>query len=233
MRFVIRRHVLGSTGRDDLAAMQPALRAEIDHPVGELDDIEIVLDEHDRVARLDEPVEHLGELLDVLQVQAGSRFVHEIELSSRFLAGKSELARDLESLCFAAGQRRSGLSQTKVAEADLLQLPERLSELFLTRESAYRLVHRQLEHLVDVSAADADIENVLTEALPGAIVTRNVNVGHEYHLDLEIAGAFAFLAATSGDVEAEGARGIAALARERCRRENAANLVEGFDESHG
>ena len=112
----------------------PASGPEIDHPVGELDDVEVVLDQHERVPGIDEPVEHLRELADVVEVQAGGRLVHHVELLSALLAREHELARDLEPLRLAAGQRRRRLAESQVAESDLLQLPERLAELFLARE---------------------------------------------------------------------------------------------------
>ena len=48
----VARHLLGRAGGDDLAAARAALRAQIDHPVGGFDDVEIVLDDHDRGAAL-------------------------------------------------------------------------------------------------------------------------------------------------------------------------------------
>src|SRR5687768_17764249 len=41
------------------------------------------------------------------------------------------------------------LSQTKVPEPDLLQLPERLSEFLFTREEPDRLVHGEIQDFVD------------------------------------------------------------------------------------
>ena len=41
------RDGLGSTGAHDVAAAFAALGAEVDHPVGSLDDFQIVLDDED------------------------------------------------------------------------------------------------------------------------------------------------------------------------------------------
>ena len=49
-----RRDLLRRAGRDELAALVAALRPEVDHPVGRLDDVEVVLDDDDRVAALDQ-----------------------------------------------------------------------------------------------------------------------------------------------------------------------------------
>jgi hypothetical protein len=45
------------------------LGPEVHDPVGELDDVEVVLDEHERVAPRRRAVEHRRELADVLEVQ--------------------------------------------------------------------------------------------------------------------------------------------------------------------
>src|SRR6185437_8121427 len=63
--------ILGRAGGDDLAAAVAAFRAEIDDPVGGLDDLEVVLDDEHRVPGLHERVKHLQELADILEMEAG------------------------------------------------------------------------------------------------------------------------------------------------------------------
>jgi hypothetical protein len=50
-------------------------RADVDHPVAAGDDLHVVLDDDDRVARLDQPVEPL----DIGRVQPGGRLVEHVE----------------------------------------------------------------------------------------------------------------------------------------------------------
>ena len=69
-------------GHDFLPAAHAALGAEVDHPVGSLHDVEIVLHHEHRVARLDEPFEHRQQLPDVGHVEAGRRLVENIECLS-------------------------------------------------------------------------------------------------------------------------------------------------------
>ena len=110
---------LGRALGDDLAAARAALRPEVDDPVGRLDDVEVVLDDDDRVAGLDEPVEHLEQLLDVGEVEAGRRLVEDVQ----GLAGRAprQLGRELHALRLAAGQRRRRLAEVDVAEPDVVQ----------------------------------------------------------------------------------------------------------------
>ena len=101
------------------AAPGAALGPEVDDPVGGLDDVEVVLDDDDRVAGVDEPVEHLEELLDVGEVEAGRRLVEEVERLAR--RAPRQLGRQLDALRLAARQRRRRLAEVDVAEADVEQ----------------------------------------------------------------------------------------------------------------
>ena len=64
---------------DDPAAAVAAFGAEVDDPVGRLDDVEVVLDDQHRVAGVDEVVQHLQQQLDVGEVQAGRRLVEQVQ----------------------------------------------------------------------------------------------------------------------------------------------------------
>ncbi len=77
------RHVLGRPDGDELAARLAALRPEVDHPVGLLDHVEVVLDHDHRVAAVDETLQRLEQLLDVREVEAGRRLVEDVERLAR------------------------------------------------------------------------------------------------------------------------------------------------------
>ena len=71
----IRRHLLRSAGRHDLAAGVASLRPEVDHPVRRLDDVEVVLDHDDGVPSVDETVQNVEQTLHVGEVQTRRRLV--------------------------------------------------------------------------------------------------------------------------------------------------------------
>jgi hypothetical protein len=52
----------GKSLRGSVAAAVAAFGAEVDDPVGGLDDVEIVLDHHDRVALVDQFMQHFQQL---------------------------------------------------------------------------------------------------------------------------------------------------------------------------
>jgi hypothetical protein len=64
---------------DDPAAVVAGTGAEVDDPVGVRHDRQVVLDDDDRRAGVDEPVEQAEQLRDVGEVQAGGRLVEDVD----------------------------------------------------------------------------------------------------------------------------------------------------------
>jgi hypothetical protein len=88
---------------EDLAAAGAAFGAEVDDPVGLLDDVEVVLDRDDGVAAVDEAVQDVDQLLDVGEVEAGGRLVEDVERAAAGLL--AELVGELDALRLAARER--------------------------------------------------------------------------------------------------------------------------------
>ena len=74
-----------------MATFGAGFGAEVDDPVGSFDHVEIVLDDDDRVALVDEAVEDFEQFGEVVEVEAGGRFVEEVERLAG--VGPSELGR--------------------------------------------------------------------------------------------------------------------------------------------
>ena len=93
-----------------LSALASTFRAQIDHPVGCFDDIEVVLDDYYRIACIYEPTKHPQQFAYVFKVQSGSRLVQNIHSPTgrAFL----QFGAQLHSLGFATGKCRSWLSAT-------------------------------------------------------------------------------------------------------------------------
>jgi len=71
----------------------------------------VVLDDDDRLAGVDEPVEQAEQLLDVRQVEARGRLVKDI--GAAFVG---QVGGQLKPLPLAAGQRGERLAEAEVAE---------------------------------------------------------------------------------------------------------------------
>ena len=118
-RILGRGDLLGLTFGDDETSAFTALGTEIDHPICCLDDVEIVFDDHNSVAVVDEASENREELANVVEMKAGGRFVEDVDGVARRPLG--QLGGQLHSLSLAAGQRRCRLAEPHVTEADIDQ----------------------------------------------------------------------------------------------------------------
>src|SRR5207248_6743341 len=69
----------GRALEDDPAAVVTGAGAQVDDPVGVRHDRLVVLDDDDRLAGFDEPVEQAEQLFDVGEVEAGGRLVEDVD----------------------------------------------------------------------------------------------------------------------------------------------------------
>ena len=69
--------------------------------------------------RVDELLQHVEQMFDVVEMQAGRRFIEDVERFS--CGGADQLFGQLDPLRFAAGERRGGLPQLDVVHAHFLQ----------------------------------------------------------------------------------------------------------------
>ena len=94
------RHLVRRARDDDLPAGRPALGTYIYNMVGDLDDVEVVFDDDDRIAAVDELVQHLQQQTDVLEMKPRRGFVQDVERAARVALRKlgRELVFSLEIL---------------------------------------------------------------------------------------------------------------------------------------
>ena len=209
---------------DDPAAFLATLGPEVDDPVGRLDDVEVVLDDHHRVPAVDQPVEHGEQLLHVVEVEAGGGLVEDVEGAAG--AHPGQLPRQLDALGLAAGEGGGGLPELHVAEPHVVERHQDPLDLAVVGEVEDGLAHREVEHLGDVLPLEMHLERGLVEALPLAHLAGDEHVGQEVHLHHLHPVALAGLAAASLDVEAEAAGQVAERAGLRRLGEDVAHQVE-------
>ena len=90
------------TGNEDLPAAASALRPKVNDPVSRLDDVQVVFNHHDGIALVAQLVQNFQQLLNIGKVQTGGRFIKDIQRLPGTAFG--QLARQLDALCFAAGE---------------------------------------------------------------------------------------------------------------------------------
>src|SRR5687768_12801929 len=211
-------------GGDNAPAAVAALGSEVDHPVGGLHHVHVVLDDHHRIARVAQAVQHFEQQLDVVEVQPSGGLVQYVKGAAG--VALRQLERKLDALRLAARQRGGGLAQAHVAQADIDQRLQLARDRRHRGEEAHRFGDRHLQHLLDVAALVAHLQRLAVVALAMADVARHVDVGKEMHLDPGHAVALARFAAPALDVEREAPGVVAALARLRHAGEQVANRRE-------
>ncbi len=95
-------------------------RAEVDDVIGRLDHVQVVLDHHDRMAGIDQPVQALQEPVNVGEVQARRRLVEDVQIVLAALE-LAEFAGEFDALGLAPGEDRRRVAELEVAEAELVQ----------------------------------------------------------------------------------------------------------------
>src|SRR5882724_8815757 len=141
---------------DDAAAAFAAFGAEVDDPVGLLDDVEVVLDDEHGVAKIDQPLEDIEELSNVVEVQAGGGLVENVERAAGLAFRK--LAGQFDALGLAAGKSGCGLAEGDVAESDFHERGELLLNLRNVFEELERVGGGQIQNVADGVALVADGE---------------------------------------------------------------------------
>src|SRR6516164_4931898 len=104
---------LRCASHNQAATLVSPFGAEVEHPIRALDDIEMVVNHQDGVARLDEAPEAIEQALNIGEVQTGSRFIKNIEIVAAS-AHLAEFCRELDALGLATGENRRGVAEFEI-----------------------------------------------------------------------------------------------------------------------
>ncbi len=160
----------------------PPFGAEVDDPVGGADDVEVVLDDDQRVAQVGQAVEDAQEVLDVGEVQAGGRLVEDVEGPAGGHA--AQLGGELHALGLAAGEGRAGLAERDVAEAGVVQGLQASQDFRDRVEEGDGLIDPHFQHVADRAPLEAGLQRLAVEPLAPAGLAADVQIRQELHLDL-------------------------------------------------
>ena len=73
--------ILRSSCKDKVSSCVTCFRSKIDDPICCTDDIHVMLDNNDSMSLCNEGIERLEELLHIIEMKTGSRFVEDEEYS--------------------------------------------------------------------------------------------------------------------------------------------------------
>ena len=170
-------------------------------------------------------LQHVEQLANIVEVQAGGRLIEEID--SLAGAGPGQFRGQLDALGLAAGQRRRRLAQAPDSRG-------RRRRAFAARRRIFGMLPNSssasLTRMFSTSAmrlpliADGQRLRIVAAAL--ADIASHPDIGKEVHLDFLLAVAFAGLTAAARLVEAESLGLIAAHFRFGQLGEELANQIE-------
>src|ERR1700676_1604600 len=116
--FGILENFLVSAGEKKFPAEFAGAGSEIEHAIGGLNGVWIVLNHEDGVAEIAQGFEDIDETLRVAWMQANGRFIENIQ---RAAEGRAEGSGQLDTLRFAAGKRGGESVQGEVIETDFIE----------------------------------------------------------------------------------------------------------------
>src|SRR5260370_41821365 len=88
---------------DDAAAMRAAFGPEVDDEIGALNNVEVVLNDNDRIAEAYQALKHVEQFVHIGKVKAGGGFVKNVNRSPGRALGK--FLSQLDPLRLTAGKR--------------------------------------------------------------------------------------------------------------------------------
>ena len=202
------RDLLGCSDGHNPTAFVAPFGSHVDDPVGRAHHIQVVLDDHHGIAAVDQAVENFEELAGVLEVEAGGGFVEDVHRA----AGSpfAQLGGELDPLSLATGQSWGRLAETDVPQPHVVDGLEDASDGWLRLEEDQSFLNRHVQYVGYRASLPSHFERVPVVAAAVAHFARDVDIGEEVHLDLDIPVAPTRLAAATADVEGEAPGQVAA-----------------------
>ncbi len=106
--------------RNNSSAVVSAFRSDIDNIIRCLNDIQIVLNDHDCIAvRRQSSQRILGQLMDIRKMKSRRRLIQDVDRLPR--APLAQLRRQLNSLCLSSGKCCGWLSQPNIGKSHIVQ----------------------------------------------------------------------------------------------------------------
>ena len=165
-------------------------------------------------------------------MQPGGRFVQQEQRAAR--GSSREKRRQFQSLGLSARERRGGLAEWQVVEANVTERLQSASDPVFAPEITESLVDGHFEHVGDRSAAVGHFQHLAAESPSSTLGAGCADVGQELHVDFDLAGAAAHVTTTaSGGVETELPGRVAPLLGFGRSCEQAADVVERLEVGGG
>src|SRR6185369_3200106 len=133
------------------------------------------------------------------------------------------------ALCLAARECRRGLSKSQITQTDFFQNAQLLGDLRSLGEEFQRFFDRKVQGLVNILSFVTNVEHLRFVACAFALLTDQLYVRKELHLDRDRTVPLTILTASTGNIEREMSGSEAAFLGFGKRRVQIANAVESLD----
>ena len=110
-----------------------------------------MLDDHERCSAVEEFAEGRQKLLNIVEVQSGSRFVENVKNAG--IRGVNEMSGELQPLGLTSGKRGGRLTQAEISQTYLIEDFEFGDHARHAGEEVQGLAHGEAKDFVDVFIA--------------------------------------------------------------------------------
>ena len=119
VRAAVPADSLRCSGGDNFASAVAAFRAKINGPVSRFYDVQIVFDDDDSIAMIAQTVQYPQQLFDIVEVQAGSGFIEDVQGVAGVAFG--EFPGQFDTLRFTTREGGGILAQVDIGKSNIQQ----------------------------------------------------------------------------------------------------------------
>ncbi len=199
MRFRIIGHVFWCAFGNYLAAFVPSFGTKVDEVVGAFDEVEVVLDDDDSVAAVDEFLQYVHEVGHIVIVEPDCWLVEQVHglLDERTV----ELACDFHTLSLATGERGRVLSDFYIRKADVHKRLQAVGDGRNVTEEFVGLLHRHFQDIIHIFFLVFYFQCFFVKALTIAHVAGHVDCREKMHFHSDESAPLTGLASAAFDIE--------------------------------
>ena len=191
----------GAPRSHEAPASFSSIGTKIDDVIRCFDDIQVVLDDHDRVAQGNQVIQNLEKLLDILKMKTRGGLVQQIEGLSR--VPLAQFPGEFQALGLSSREGRGGLPQSYVSQAHIQKGLELSVDVWNIFEKSVGLTDGQIQDIGDVPPLVFDLQGVPIETKAPAGFAGDVDIGKKVHFDFDDAIPVAGFTPSAPDIETE------------------------------
>jgi len=183
------------------AALLTSFWTEVNDPIGGLYDFQVVFNDDDGVAHVNEPMQDIEQTLNIVEMQPDSRLIQNVKRPSS--CPPTQLARQLHPLSLTAAECRRRLTKFYVTQTDIVKgLQNSLDWRDMFKELK-GFINAHVQNISDVFAPIGHFKGLAIVSFTFADIARDKDIGQEVHLNFDVSIALTRLAPSTFDIETE------------------------------